>query len=216
MEAEGGIEGVEAAASPAVEARNDSITPYESYLVTLSVGPPANPVLFQVDSSSLKHIRFFAAALREDTFREGRERIIHFEEEDPAVFRRLVEFVNTNQCFPRHFKYDDPIDERDMFEVPCPVVRNLAGAEPEEYRRWLVTSMSCGAHEAADETHEIVKMVIETMCLGERYCCQALMNDCLDKIYDLPFGLREVTLLMELVLLQIPDTPQTLYLPIFA
>ncbi|KAH6669328.1 hypothetical protein B0J14DRAFT_598426 [Halenospora varia] len=178
-------------------------TPYESPIITLSVGPKEdNPVQFYVHKDKLIHIPFFRAALREDAFIEGRQNKIDFEEEDPILFRRVVAFIYEGDCFPRQKLSEESLG----LEVPLVVRRTTLDSEEEEYNPSLSGGLSSGTYLTTTETHQQFVMVAQLLCLADRYGMEDFVKICFQKIKHFPIGTNEFLILAQYVVGSIPET----------
>ncbi|KFY80306.1 hypothetical protein V499_00824 [Pseudogymnoascus sp. VKM F-103] len=85
--------------------------PYESPIIVLSVGlKDDNPVLFHVHKEKLTHIPFFKAVFRENAFAKGHQVEVNFEDGDPILFRRVVEFIYEGDYFPHRYLIEDLVE----------------------------------------------------------------------------------------------------------
>jgi hypothetical protein len=172
--------------------------------VEVSVGREEElSVSFQVHKHILLQYPFFKAALREDAYKEGNDNKISFPEEDPRLFRHVIEYLYEGQCAPRIISEDG---KPSTLDTSLLVVRNLKDAEPEEYGSSLEASVGCGAHLTTDDTLSIVTTIIKLACLGHRYLLDGLHKHCLQKLQLCPFGTREVAALVKHILTQVPNT----------
>lgn len=167
-----------------------------------------NPVQFYVHKDKLVSIPYFAAALQENAFLEGQQHKISFEEEDVAVFRHCVEFIYEGDCFPRWKK---PLQEPLSLEPSTQVERVIAKSVPEEYSQKLSFGVSSGTYIATAKTHELLYSVVQLLCLADRYGIEDLAQLCLQKMKHFPIGTKEVALLIQHIVGNIPETRTDVY-----
>ncbi|KAH6668316.1 hypothetical protein B0J14DRAFT_159378 [Halenospora varia] len=179
-------------------------TPYESPIIILSIGPEdENPVLFYVHKEKLIHLPFFEAAIREDTFIEGQQGKISFEEEDPMLFRRVVEFIYEGDCFPRQKLLPAASFG---FEVPLKVKSTASDSKEEDYVPSLAVEMASGTYFAIAETHQLFTMVTKLLCVADRYIIEDLVEMTFQKLKHFPIGIKELAVLAQHVIRSIPET----------
>jgi hypothetical protein len=182
---------------------------YESPIIVLSVGPKEdNPVLFYVHKGNLTHIPFFRAALRDDAFIEGQQGKINFEEENPVLVRRVVEFIYEGDCFPRQKLL--PTASFSL-EVPLLIRRTTLNSEEEEYSPHFSGGISSGTYIATTETHQLLAMVVQLLCLADRYGMEDLVKICFQKLKHFPIGTNELSVLVQHVIGSIPETRVDIY-----
>ncbi|KAH8810707.1 hypothetical protein F5884DRAFT_780179 [Xylogone sp. PMI_703] len=177
-------------------------TPYESPIIVLSVGPKdGNPVEFHVHKRFID-LPYFNAALREDAFIEGQQGKIDFEEEDPAVFRRVVEFLYEGDCFPRKLKSSD---ESFCLEAPL-LIKRVSDDKEMEYKKSCAGEMAMGAYITMPGTNQMFLIITQTLCVAERYGIEDLLELCFDKIRNFPIGTNEFVILAQHVIKHLPET----------
>jgi hypothetical protein len=184
-------------------------SPYESPIIVLSVGPKDdNPALFYVHKEKLIHLPYFEAALREDTFAEGQQRKIFFEEDDPILFRRVVEFMYEGECFPREI-----LDLRESYilEAPLKVKSTLLDSKEEDYIPSLSAEIASGTYIATAETHQLFTMVTKLLCVADRYLIENLVEMTFQKLKHFPIGTEELVVLAEHVIGSIPESRRNIY-----
>lgn len=192
-----------------------------SPFVSLLAGPPNNhPMVFKVHKEVLLRIPFFQAALRTHGYIEAQEEKIHFVEQSPDLFHKVVQFMYEGDCHPRmtsdklvkgkmmatNVASKSPVQSKIDLEVPLMVVRDVPYPVPEIYSTTLFSSVACGAHLTTTETFTTVREIIEVLCLAQRYEITGLSARCLEKLKLCPFGTREVAALVESVLIQVQET----------
>ncbi|TAQ88436.1 hypothetical protein B7494_g3218 [Chlorociboria aeruginascens] len=160
-------------------------------MITLYVGGANNIEKgeFYIHEEKLVEHKYFAIALQKDTFIEGRTRSINFEEEDPALFSHLVEYI---------YKGD--------FNFHCEpsIVRLMAEAPILRYTPDWDAAVVSGAATATPETTEGFNVLTQLLCLGDRYDIDGFMDCVLEKIKSFPIGPEEVTMLAYTVLVSLP------------
>lgn len=172
--------------------------------MVLSVGPKdGNPVPIYVHKEKLIHLPYFEAAMREDTFLEGHQGRIDFEEEDPMLFRRVVEFLYEGDCFPRQKLLSATSVG---FEVPLKVKSTGLDSKEEDYVLSLSVEMASGTYVATAETHKLFTMVTKLLCVADRYIIEDLVEITFKKLKDFPIGTKEVVVLAEHIVRSIPET----------
>jgi len=170
----------------------------------LCIGPKDdNPVPFYVHREKLVQIPYFAAALRKDSFIEGREGKVNFEEEDPILFRRVVEFIYEGDFFPR---LKVPPTAYHGFEVPLKVKSTSSDSEEEDYVPHLSVEVESGAYLVVAETHQLFMMLIKLLCVADRYLFEDLVEMTFRKLKHFPIGTKEVVILIQYVVGSIPET----------
>lgn len=189
-------------------------------MITISVGPLPKPTLFYVHEHQLLEIPFFRGALRPDAFLESEQKCVKFEEEDPEIFSRLLEYLYEGDCFPRQVSCISGTTT--AFERPLFVRRNVPGSEPEPYsnitgksnlcqlnvKKMLqrISGIACGAWLPTYGNLHLFELVVRTLCLGDKYGAEDLVQNCLSKLRGFPVGTKEVTVLAKHLLTTIPKS----------
>jgi hypothetical protein len=132
---------------------------------------------------NLSTYHFFEAAIREDAFIEGQQGKISFEEEDPVLFRRVVEFLYEGDCFPRQKLLPASFG----FEVPLKVKSTALDSKEEDYVPSLAVEMASGTYLATAETHQLFTVVAKLLCVADRYIIEDLVEMGLSKVEAVPY-----------------------------
>ncbi|CAG8983546.1 hypothetical protein HYALB_00004347 [Hymenoscyphus albidus] len=184
--------------------------PYDSSQVKLIVGPQENQHTLYAHKNALCSVAYFKACLREDAFIEGQTNTIVLPEEDPLVFRRLLEWMYTKSCFPVW----DSEHEISPRLAPPPYIQRLAhNVESELYLGSYKQfgAIANGSSTSTDETFALFQVIVLTMCAAERYCMLDLQQHCMWKLKKFPIGAKEVAVLAQHILTNIPPSRKEIY-----
>jgi hypothetical protein len=119
----------------------------------------------------------------------------------------VVEFIYEGDCFPRQKLL--PTASFSL-EVPLLIRRTTLDSE-EEYSPPFSGGMSSGTYIATTETHQLLAMVVQLLCLGDRYGMEDLVKICFQKLKHFPIGTNELSVLVQHVIGSIPETRVEIY-----
>jgi hypothetical protein len=71
--------------------------------------------------------------------------------------------------------------------------------------------MSSGTYTTTTETHEALYAVVQVLCLADRYGVEGLEQLCLQKMQCFPIGAKEVTILVQHIVGNIPESRTDVY-----
>ncbi|CAG8956780.1 hypothetical protein HYFRA_00011169 [Hymenoscyphus fraxineus] len=184
--------------------------PYNSTQVKLIVGPQENQHTLYAHKNALCSVAYFKACLREDAFIEGQTNTIVLPEEDPLVFRRLLEWMYTRSCFPVWHSEHETIRR---LAPPPHIQRLVENVENELYLGSYkqIGAIANGSSTSTDETFALFQVIVLTMCAAERYCMLDLQQHCMWKLKKFPVGAKEVAVLAQHILTNIPPSRKEIY-----
>ena len=153
---------------------------------TLVVGEERQEFLVKKDC--LIDIEFFKCALKDGSWKEGKDNRIELPEDDPALWKMAVDFIMTNDFLPHivptsSCNIGDPLCHYPMFDPPVQVM----GADNVTVD-FTMADDRFGDWEYPDTTLEILENLVAIFCLANKYLWLGLLATCIEKLRLFPMG----------------------------
>ena len=169
---------------------NTAAPPTAVETVLLLVGEDETPM------SAPKHllvtIPFFEGMFTASSrFQEDIENKVTLPEDDPELWRKALEFLQTGKFFP-YFKAND------RSSTPSLDITLLVADAQGTFGEWDGSDARCGFEILSDETHEVFEDLGHLLRLAEQYLWAELLEACVQKIKVFPISRRGFKMLLRL------------------